>query len=171
MRPRLSFFRLRAHTPSTRRPTMLSVAGTRRRKKSGAIIASPDEKYGLSPGEKVRKRQAAPAGPLQTTRKCCNSSIGWNRILTHIVWGQCKNSVKRRHARVIAPNGLSVLLNELHPDVRYAFFSTGRLQMEFLKIYLRILKSWFSFLKHQVNNGKCDSPRSLNYYLSFLYWK
>ena len=29
--------------------------------KIGAIIASPDEKYGLSPGGKVRKRQPAPA--------------------------------------------------------------------------------------------------------------
>ena len=48
MRPCLSFLRQRARAPSTIRTTMPSVAGTRWRKKSGAIIASPGEKSGLA---------------------------------------------------------------------------------------------------------------------------
>ena len=48
MRPRLSFSRLRARAHSTRRMTMLSFAGARRREKSGAIFASPGEICGLS---------------------------------------------------------------------------------------------------------------------------
>ena len=47
MRPRLSFLRQRARAPSTRATAMLSVAGTRWRKKFGAIIASTGEKCGL----------------------------------------------------------------------------------------------------------------------------
>ena len=47
MRPRLSFLRPRARAPSTIATAMLSVAGARGRKKSGAIIASTGEKSGL----------------------------------------------------------------------------------------------------------------------------
>ena len=47
MRPRLSFLRQRARALSTRATAMLSVAGTRWRKKFGAIIASTGEKCGL----------------------------------------------------------------------------------------------------------------------------
>ena len=39
VRPRWSFYRRRAHAHSTRETTMLSLAGTRRRQKSGAILA------------------------------------------------------------------------------------------------------------------------------------
>ena len=46
MRPCLSFLRQRAHASSTIRTTMLSVAGARWRKKSGAIIASSGKKSG-----------------------------------------------------------------------------------------------------------------------------
>ena len=48
MRPRLSFVRQRARAHSTRASAMLSLAGTRWRTKSGAIIASPGKKSGLA---------------------------------------------------------------------------------------------------------------------------
>ena len=48
MRPRLSFVRQRARAYSTRVMAMLSLAGTRRRTKSGSIIASPGKKSGLA---------------------------------------------------------------------------------------------------------------------------
>ena len=46
-RPRLSFALLRAHAPSTIGGAMLAVASTRRRAKSGAIIAAPGAICGL----------------------------------------------------------------------------------------------------------------------------
>jgi hypothetical protein len=47
MRPHFSFFRQQARAPSTREKAMLSVAGTRRRKKSCVIFASSGAISGL----------------------------------------------------------------------------------------------------------------------------
>ena len=59
MRPRWSLSRLRARASSTIATAMVSVAGTRRRDKSGAIIASIGEICGLEagPDKKLMKVQ------------------------------------------------------------------------------------------------------------------